>query len=196
MVWSQPVVLQPQPASGPPGGLVGPDCWGLLWEPRKVGLGWALRFCTTVKLRGVLGFPGLEPHFASHWRNHRFPLFSRKREPRGLETLWDIVQSCVFWGLPCGILVNGFSYQRMESALLPFNLEVLKDTHTHTEFPLYLSRVGTWLLFMRMWVKSLASISGLRIQHCCKLLHKLQMQLGSNLIENEYENFHWKYFKC
>ena len=34
---------------------------------------------------------------------------------------------------------------------------------------------------MRMWVPSLASLSGLRIQRCGKLLHRLQMQLGSSI---------------
>ena len=32
---------------------------------------------------------------------------------------------------------------------------------------------------MRIWVRSVALLSGLRIQHCCKLRHRLQMRLGS-----------------
>ena len=36
----------------------------------------------------------------------------------------------------------------------------------------------TQLVCMRMRVRSLVSLSGLRIQRCCKLLHRLQMQLG------------------
>ena len=34
---------------------------------------------------------------------------------------------------------------------------------------------------MRMWVLSLASLSGLRIQHCCELWYGLQRQLGSGV---------------
>ena len=33
------------------------------------------------------------------------------------------------------------------------------------------------LIFMRMWVQSLASLNGLRIWHCCKLSHRSQMRL-------------------
>ena len=49
------------------------------------------------------------------------------------------------------------------------------------EFPLWLSRLRTCLVPMRMQVGSLASISGLRIQCCHKLWHRLQMQLGSGI---------------
>ena len=34
---------------------------------------------------------------------------------------------------------------------------------------------------MRMWVQSLASLSGLRIQHCCELWHRSQTWLGSHI---------------
>ena len=34
------------------------------------------------------------------------------------------------------------------------------------------------IMSMRRWVQSLASLSGLRIQHCCELQCNLQMQLG------------------
>ena len=37
-----------------------------------------------------------------------------------------------------------------------------------------------WLESMRMWVRSLASTSGLRIQCCCELLCRLQMRLRSH----------------
>ena len=36
---------------------------------------------------------------------------------------------------------------------------------------------------MRMWVRSLASLSGLRIWHCCELQHRLQVQLGSGIAD-------------
>ena len=38
-------------------------------------------------------------------------------------------------------------------------------------------RLGT----MRLWVPSLASLSGLRIQRCHELWYRLQMQLGSDV---------------
>ena len=44
-------------------------------------------------------------------------------------------------------------------------------------FQLRLSRLRTQLVFMRMCVRSLASLSGLKIQHCGKLLHRWQIPL-------------------
>ena len=38
-------------------------------------------------------------------------------------------------------------------------------------------RLGT----MRVWVRSLASLSGLKIQRCCELWCRLQTQLGSGV---------------
>ena len=38
------------------------------------------------------------------------------------------------------------------------------------------------LVNMRLRIQSLASLSGLRVQHCCKLWCRLQMQLGSPLL--------------
>ena len=34
---------------------------------------------------------------------------------------------------------------------------------------------------MRMWVRSLALLSGLRIQHCCELQCRSQLRLGSGV---------------
>ena len=45
------------------------------------------------------------------------------------------------------------------------------------EFPLWLTRLRTQLVSMRMWVPSLALLSELRIQICCELWHRLQKQL-------------------
>ena len=47
------------------------------------------------------------------------------------------------------------------------------------EFPLWLSGLRTWLVSMRMWVWSLASLSGLRIWHCHKLWCRWQTWLRS-----------------
>ena len=40
-------------------------------------------------------------------------------------------------------------------------------------------RTWTWLVSMRTWVQSLASLSGLRLWHCHELWYRSQMQLGS-----------------
>ena len=50
------------------------------------------------------------------------------------------------------------------------------------EFPLWLSRLRTYLVSMRMQVGSLASLSGLRIWHCRELQCRLQTQLGSGVV--------------
>ena len=44
------------------------------------------------------------------------------------------------------------------------------------EFPLWLSGLRTQLMSMRMWVQSLALLSGLRIQCCHKLQYSLQVR--------------------
>ena len=49
------------------------------------------------------------------------------------------------------------------------------------EFPLWLTRLRTQLVSMRMWVPSLALLSELRIQICCELWHRLQTRLGSRV---------------
>ena len=49
---------------------------------------------------------------------------------------------------------------------------------------LWLSRLRIWLVSLasvRMWAGSLASLSGLRIQPCCKLLRRSQMWLRSRV---------------
>ena len=45
--------------------------------------------------------------------------------------------------------------------------------------PLWLSRLRTQLVSMRMWVQPLTSLSGLRIWHCHKWQGRSQMRLGS-----------------
>ena len=47
------------------------------------------------------------------------------------------------------------------------------------KFALWLSRLRTPLVSLRMWVQSLASVIGLRIQHCCELQYRSQMWLRS-----------------
>ena len=48
-------------------------------------------------------------------------------------------------------------------------------------FLLWLSGLQTRLISLRTQVRSLASLSGLRIQHCWKLWRRLQMHLGSSV---------------
>ena len=50
-----------------------------------------------------------------------------------------------------------------------------------TEFLLWLRGLRIQLVPMRMWVRSLASLSGLRIPHCSKLQHRLQVCLRSGV---------------
>ena len=45
------------------------------------------------------------------------------------------------------------------------------------EFPLWLSRLRTWLVYMKMQVWSLASFSGLRIRRGCELWYRSQTEL-------------------
>ena len=49
----------------------------------------------------------------------------------------------------------------------------------NTEFPLWLGRLKTQLVFMKMQVWSLTLLSGLSIWLCCKMWHRLQMWLRS-----------------
>ena len=51
----------------------------------------------------------------------------------------------------------------------------------HKEFPLWLSGNKTQLVTMRIWVQSLASFSGLRIQSCHELWYRLQMWLRPHI---------------
>ena len=47
--------------------------------------------------------------------------------------------------------------------------------------PLVVLWVGTDLVSMKMWVRSLTLFSGLRIQCCYKLRHRSKMQLDSDI---------------
>ena len=57
---------------------------------------------------------------------------------------------------------------------------------SHREFPLWLGELRTCLVSVRISVQSLASLSRLRILHCCKLQHRLQMKLRSGLAVAAY----------
>ena len=47
--------------------------------------------------------------------------------------------------------------------------------------PVLVQRKQIQLGTMRLWVRSLASLSGLRIRCCCELWCRLQTQLGSSI---------------
>ena len=49
------------------------------------------------------------------------------------------------------------------------------------EFLLWLIRLRTQLVSVRVQVQSLASLNGLRIWHCHKLQRRSQMRLGSGV---------------
>ena len=51
----------------------------------------------------------------------------------------------------------------------------------YLEFPSWLGGWWTWLVSMRMWVRSLALLSGLGIPCCCELWCRSQMRLGSHI---------------
>ena len=53
--------------------------------------------------------------------------------------------------------------------------------NTESRVLLWLSQLRTGVVTVRLWVPSLASLSGLRIPCCCKLLCKSQMWLGSSV---------------
>ena len=48
--------------------------------------------------------------------------------------------------------------------------------------PVVVQRKRIWLVSMRMWVRSLPPLSGLRIWCCCELWHRSQMWLGSCVV--------------
>ena len=59
------------------------------------------------------------------------------------------------------------------------------------EFLLWLNGLRTQLVSMKIHVQSLDSLIGLRIQHSCKLWHRLQMRLGSGVAVAMAYIQHW-----
>ena len=57
-------------------------------------------------------------------------------------------------------------------------LPCFTQTYQNQEFPLWFSRLRTQHVSVTMQVRSLVSLSGLRIQLCHKLWHRSQMRLG------------------
>ena len=55
------------------------------------------------------------------------------------------------------------------------------SSHCGAGVPVVVLRKQIWLVTMRLRVGSLASISGLRIQRCCELWHRLQTWLGADV---------------
>ena len=69
----------------------------------------------------------------------------------------------------------------MENLLERIHLsEAIKNIHD-SEFPLWLSEKRIQQGTTRLWVPSLASLSGLRIQCCHELWCRLQTWLGSHI---------------
>ena len=67
-------------------------------------------------------------------------------------------------------------------ACLPISSTSIPNKEGTTGVPLWLSGLQTWLVSMGMWVQSLASLSGLRIQCFFELQCRSQMQPGSNVV--------------
>ena len=66
-----------------------------------------------------------------------------------------------------------------QGSVYEHNVQVTHIKFHHGEFPLWFRGFWTQLVSMRMRVRSLALLSGLRIWHCHELWCKLQTQLGS-----------------
>ena len=60
-------------------------------------------------------------------------------------------------------------------------VEDLDHKRNMLELLLWLRRLWTWLVCMRLWVWSLALLSGLRIRHCRELWCRTQMWLRSGV---------------
>ena len=125
------------------------DCWGPLleadWEvwggPRDSAILTSYRSCCCC-CSGSHTLRAIEEIIILHYSPQR------KREPRESETLGLQMLAArgqspelPVWHQLCGTLVNGASYQRIESAVTSFHLRVLK---THTFASVFSSK---WALF-------------------------------------------------
>ena len=68
------------------------------------------------------------------------------------------------------------------SSLMGSSFKKKKSNISTEDCPLWLSGKQTRLVSMRTEIRSLASLSGLRIQHCHELWCKLQTRLGSGVV--------------
>ena len=99
--------------------------------------------------------------------------------PRSCRSKWhvDFLASSTF-GIQYVLHVSpslGPFLPSVESELSPLTLfHPLSFCESVLGVLLWLSRLRTRLVSMRMWVQSLALLSGLRIQHCLKLQCRLQ----------------------
>ena len=74
-----------------------------------------------------------------------------------------------------------FLFMQIQSAAFAGALLLASSELPPLEFPLWLSWLRTQLGSVRLQVQSLASLSGLKIQHCFKLQCRSQMQLRSSI---------------
>ena len=81
--------------------------------------------------------------------------------------------------LSCTIYKNKLKWIKYLN-MRPETIKTSRKKH-RWEFQLWLSGLQTWLVSMRTHVQSLASLSGLRIHHCCELQCRLQLQLRSHI---------------
>ena len=104
------------------------------------------------------------------WRSYvcHFSSYFIGLKQKNVRTLEDSVPWCVQEG-------NGYICKTVYTALQQCSRK------TFLEFPLWLSRLRTWLVPMRMQIRYLASFNGLRIRHCCTLWFRSQKQRKSFL---------------
>ena len=77
------------------------------------------------------------------------------------------------------------SFQCTTTGTLTLYVNPLMEARDQTRIfgvPIVAQQLGTRLLSMRMHIRSLALLSGLRIPHCPELWCRLQTQLGSCII--------------
>ena len=75
---------------------------------------------------------------------------------------------------PCAAELSALRYKI-------FNIDIFHIKITFSEVSIVAQQVKNLTVSVKMWVQSPATLSGLRIQHCCKLQCRLQMQVGSSI---------------
>ena len=86
---------------------------------------------------------------------------------------------CSFWKCYCYLCITIFYFYLHSSIVV--TLSKVRIRLKITGVPVMAQQKWIQLGTMRLWVLSLASLSGLRIRHCCDLWCWSQMRLGSGV---------------